>query len=128
MLAVVHPLLGDRRTGIGRKPFEAGRVRRGCRDDGGVIHRAALFEHPAHAGDRGALLADRHIDTADLLVGVAGLPVLSLVEDGVDADRGLAGLAVADDQLTLTAPDRGHRVDRLDAGLQWLPDALTLHH
>jgi hypothetical protein len=118
----------DGRTGIGRKPFEAGRVRRRRRDDGGVVHRAALVEDPAHAGDRGALLADRHVDAAHLLAGVAGLPVLALVEDRVDADRGLAGLAVADDQLALAATDRGHRIDGLDAGLQRFGDALALDH
>src|SRR5699024_10588819 len=32
-----------------------------------------------------------------------------------------------DDQLTLAAADRDHRVDRLDAGLQRLVDALTHH-
>ena len=81
-----------------------------------------------HAGDRGALLADRDVHAAHLLLGIAGLPVLALVEDRVDADRGLAGLAVADDQLALAAPDRGLRVDGLDAGLQRLADALPLHH
>jgi hypothetical protein len=45
--------------------------------------------------------------------------------------RGLAGLAVADDQLALAAADRDHRVDRLDAGLQrlvtgWRSDLLLL--
>ncbi len=108
VLAVVHPVLGDGRTGVRRKPFEAGGVRRGGGDDGGVVHRATLLEGPAHAGDRGALLADRDVHAADLLLGIAGLPVLALVEDGVDADGGLAGLAVADDQLALAAADRGH--------------------
>ena len=40
---------------------------------------------------------------------------------------GLAGLAVADDQLALAAADRGHRVDRLDAGLQRLVHGLAAH-
>ncbi len=35
-------------------------------------------------------------------------------------DRGLAGLAVADDQLALAAADRDQRVDRLEAGLHRL--------
>ena len=39
-----------------------------------------------------------------------------LVEDGVERDRGLAGLAVADDQLALAAADRDQRIDRLEAG------------
>src|SRR6185437_14988215 len=36
------------------------------------------------------------------------------------------GLPVADDQLPLTTADRGHRVDRLDAGLQRLLNGLPL--
>ena len=128
VLAVVHPLLADGRTGVRRKPLEPGGIGRGRRHDGGVLHRAALFESALDAGDRRALLADRDVDAADLLLGIAGLPVLPLVEDRVDADRGLAGLAVADDQLTLPAADRGLRVDGLDAGLQRLFDTLTLHH
>ena len=47
---------------------------------------------------------------------VAALVERLLVEDGVERDRGLAGLAVADDQLALAAADRDHRVDRLEAG------------
>ena len=43
------------------------------------------------------------------------------------ADRDLAGLAVADDQLALAAADGGHGVDRLDAGQQRLADLLALH-
>src|SRR6185437_3278995 len=87
-----------------------------------------LVERTPHRSDRGALLADRHVDAADLLLLVAGLPVLALVQDGVDAHRGLAGLAVTDDQLTLATTDRRHRVDGLDAGLQWLRHTLPLHH
>ena len=58
---------------------------------------------------------------------VARLPVGLLVDDRVDRDGRLAGLAVADDQLTLAAADRDHGVDRLDAGLQRLVHALALH-
>src|ERR1700735_5052206 len=46
---------------------------------------------------------------------VAALVDRLLIEDGVERDRRLAGLAVADDQLALSAPDRDHRVDRLEA-------------
>src|SRR6185369_4177878 len=47
-------------------------------------------------------------------------PLPLLVDDGVHADGGLAGAAIADDQLALAAPDRDHRVDRLEPGLQRL--------
>ena len=68
-------------------------------------------------GDRRALLADGDVDALHALT--------LLVQDRVDADRGLAGLAVADDELALTATDRRHRVDGLDAGLQRLVHRLA---
>ena len=106
----------------------AGRVggRRG--HDRGVLHGPGVFQRLAHLGDGGALLAHRHVDAAHLLRLVARLPVRALVDDGVDGDRGLAGLPVADDQLPLAPADGGHRVDGLDAGLQRLLHRLALDH
>ena len=106
VLAFIHPVLGNGRTGVWRKPFESRGVR--CRrgDDRGVVHRAAIFQGLLHTGDGGALLADRDVHATDLLLGVVSLPVLPLVEDRVDTHRGLAGLAVTDDQLSLAAADR----------------------
>ena len=49
-----------------------------------------------------------------------------LIDDRVDGDRGLARLAVADDQLALAAADGRHGVDGLDAGLERLADRLAL--
>ena len=48
------------------------------------------------------------------------------VEDRVDGDGGLAGLAVADDELALAAADRNHRVDGLEARLQRLRNGLAV--
>src|SRR6266568_4272133 len=44
------------------------------------------------------------------------------------ASMAMAVLPVADDQLPLSPPDRGHRVDGLDAGLQRLLHRLALDH
>ena len=95
-----------------------------------VVYSSAPASSSAAAdrGDRGALLADGDVDAAHLLLRVAGRPVVLLVDDRVDRDGGLAGLAVADDQLALAAADRGHGVDGLDAGLQRLVHRLALHH
>ena len=70
--------------------------------------------------DLGALLADGDVDADDALA--------LLVDDRVERDGGLAGLAVADDQLALAAADRDHGVDRLDAGLQRGIDVLAEDH
>ena len=67
--------------------------------------------------DGRALLADGHVDALHALT--------LLVQDRVDRDRRLAGLAVADDQLALAPADRRHRVDGLDAGLQRLVHGLA---
>ena len=66
------------------------------------------------------LLTDRAVDADDVFV--------VLIDDGVDGNRGLAGLPVADDELALAAADREHRVDRLDAGLHRRVDVLTRDH
>ncbi len=54
---------------------------------------------------------------------VAALVDGFLVEDGIQRHGGLAGLAVADDQLALAAADRDERVDGLEAGLHRLVHA-----
>ena len=61
--------------------------------------------------DGGGLLADRHVDA------LQARPCPSSGSGSCRCDGGLAGLAVADDELALTAADRRHRVDGRDAGV-----------
>src|SRR3954470_119036 len=68
--------------------------------------------------DSGALLADRDVDTNYIAT--------LLINDGVDRDRGLTGLAITNDQFALSAADRNHRVDCLETSLQRLFHALTV--
>jgi hypothetical protein len=96
----------------------AGSAGRGGHDDG-VLERTVLAQGLDGLGDRRALLADGDVDALHAEA--------ALVDDRVDGDGGLAGLAVADDQLALATADRGHRVDRLDAGLQRLVHGLATH-
>ena len=128
VLAAVHPVLADRAARVGGDVLVASRVGGGRGHDRGVRQRPGLFQGLPDAGDRRALLADGDVHAAHLALRVAGLPVGPLVDDRVDRDRGLAGLPVADDQLALATADRGHRVDRLDAGLHRLVHRLPLHH
>src|SRR5690606_31513186 len=93
---------------------------RGGRHDDGVFQGAVLFELAHHVVDRGRLLADGDVHAGDALA--------LLVDAGVDGHGRLAGLAVADDQLTLAAPDGDHGVDGLLAGLQRLRHGLAGDH
>ena len=71
-----------------------------------------LAERLGELNHRGHALSDRDIDRNDAAVAV--------VDDRVERDRRLARLTVPDDQLPLATANRGHRVDRLDPGLERL--------
>ena len=117
VLAVLHPVLAHGAAGVGGEVLERRRVGRTGDDDDRVVHGAVLLEGGHRVGDGGLLEADGDVDALHAEA--------ALVEDRVDGDGGLAGLAVADDQLALTAADRRHRVDGLDAGLQRLVHRLA---
>src|SRR5439155_26803282 len=96
--------------------LERRRVGGAGNDDDRVIHGAVLLERRDDLRDRRLLLTDRDVDAGD--------PLALLVDDRVDRDGALPGLAVADDELALPPTDRRQRVDRLDAGLQRRVDVL----
>src|SRR5205814_7008491 len=75
--------------------------------------------------DRRALLADGDVNAVELLSFLAALVDFLLVDEGVERDGGLAGLAVADDQLALAAADRNQCVQCLEAGLHGFVDRLA---
>src|SRR5438552_8524022 len=116
VLAAVAEVLAHRAAGERRKVLEGRRVRCAGDDDDAVLHRAMLLERGDDLRDRGVLLPDRDVDADEVLT--------LLVDDRVDRDRGLAGLAVADDELALAAADRRDRVDDLDPGLDRRVDVL----
>src|SRR5256886_5244872 len=112
-----HGAAGERRDVLHRR-----RIRRGGGDDDGIFQRALLFEHLDELGNGRSLLADRDIDAIQLDVLVRLRVERLLVQNGVERDRGLAGLAVTDDQLALAAADRNQRIDRLQPGRHRLVD------
>ncbi len=79
-----------------------------------------LLELANHRRDGRGLLADRDVDADQVLA--------LLVDDGVDRNRGLPGLTIADDKLALAAADRHHRVDRLQARLHRLRNGFSPDH
>src|SRR5205809_1015607 len=104
---------------VRRDVREGGRLGRRGHDDRRVLHGARVFENLDHLRHGRALLPDRDVEAVHVLA--------LLVEDRVHADRGLAGPAVADDQLALAAPDRDHRVDGLEPGLERLLHRPAVH-
>ena len=124
--ALVHPVRAEGRSRVRGEVLERRRVRGRSVHDHRVVERAVVAQRLDHLGHGGRLLADRDVDAADLPLRVAAGPVVALGDDRVDRDGGLAGLSVADDELPLAAPDRRHRVDRRDPGLQGLLHRLAV--
>src|SRR5699024_6020906 len=120
VFAAVTEVLAHGAAGVRRNVLQRRRLGGVGGHDNRVLHRTVLFELAHHRGDRRALLTHRHVNALD--TGAL------LVDDRVDRHRGLAGLTVADDQLALTAADRHHGVDRLQAGLYRLVAALAGNH
>src|SRR5712671_3606482 len=106
-----HGAAGERRDVLHRR-----RIGSGGGNHDRIFQRALLFQHLDELRNGRTLLADRDVDAIQLDLLVAGGVERLLVQDGVERDRGLAGLAIADDQLALTAPDRDQRIDRLQPG------------
>src|SRR5207247_10542853 len=108
----VAEVLPHRDARVRRDVLERRRLGRRGHNDRRVLHGARVLEDLDHLRHGRALLPDRDVKSVDV--------VALLVEDRFHADRGLAGAAVADDQLALAAPDRDHRVDGLEPGLERL--------
>ncbi len=107
--ALLHELLANRRSGVRGQELDGRGVRGAGHDHDRVLHRAVLLELGHDLGHGRQLLTDGHVDADQVLA--------LLVDDRVDGDRGLAGLAVAEDELALAATDGDHGVDGLDPGL-----------
>src|SRR5438309_2719949 len=117
MHAVIAEIFAHRAAGVRRKELERRRLGRSRGDHDRIFHRAIFLERADDLGDGRALLADGDIDAVELLALFAALVDFLLVDEGVERDGGLAGLAIADDQLALAAANGNERVKRLEPGL-----------
>ena len=109
ILALVHEIFAHGRARIRRDVEHRSGLGRAGADHDGIVHCVVLAQLLHTACHCRLLLADGDIDADHVLA--------LLVDDGVDGDRRLAGLPVADDQLTLAASDGNQGVDGLDTGL-----------
>ena len=76
-----------------------------------------LFELAHDIRNRRLLLTDGHVNAFNARA--------LLVDDGVNGNRGLAGLPVANDQFALSTAYRDHGVDGFQTRLQRLIDRLS---
>ena len=106
---VLHELFANGAAGIRSDILQRSRLIRGSNHHDGMCHGAVLFQDADGAGHGGFFLPDGNIDADQVLA--------FLIDDRVNGDGRFAGLAVADDEFALAAPDGDHRINGLDAGL-----------
>jgi hypothetical protein len=103
--AVVAEVLADGAAGVGGQELQRGRVGSGRSNHDGVLESLALAEQAHDVGDGGPLLADGDVDAVERLGVVTSLVRSLLVENGVDGNRSLSSLSVANDEFTLATTD-----------------------
>jgi hypothetical protein len=113
-------MFGHRRSRVRGDVLQRSRAAGPGDDHGRIVHGAVLFQFGHHRSHRGILLAHRDVEALDARI--------ALIQDRVDGNRRLAGLAVADDQFPLPAADRGDRVYCFHPCLQRLAHRLPLGH
>ena len=117
VFAVVDEVLTHSSTSHRSDVLQRSRVGGGGGDDNRLVHNAVLLEGLHDAGNRRGLLANSDIDADHVVV--------FLVDNGIDRNSSLAGLAVANDELALATADRNHRVNSDDTGLHGLMHGLA---
>ena len=130
--AIFHEPFAHGGPGERGEVLVGGVVGGGSADDDGVFECAGRLEGRHGAHDVRIFLTNRDVDGVDgaefrIFAGDADLVDLGLIDDRIDADRGLAGAAIADDEFALAATDRDHGVDGHDAGEERLVNGFARH-
>ena len=120
MLAVEHEVFGHRGSCVRCNVLQRGRGTGSRNDHRGVFHRPGFVQSIDEQCHRRLLLTDSDIEALHSFA--------FLIDDRIDRNRGLAGLAVTDDQFPLSTSDRSHRVDGFDPGLHRLVDRMAFGH
>ncbi len=115
-----HEIFANGTTGVRSDILHRGRFRSRSSYDDRMIHGLIFFQGSHNLGDAGALLPNSDINTNQIFV--------SLVDNGIDAQGRFARLAVANNQLPLPTPDRDHRVDTDNTGLNGPVNIAAFNH
>ena len=118
VLAPVAKIFRHRHRRERRDPLKSRRTRRLCDDDEAALGRPAAENVVNGAAHARTLLSDGDIDADDIAV--------LLVDDRIDADRRFADGAVANNKLTLPAPQREQGVYDDQARLNGFDDQIAV--
>ena len=125
MTSGITEILANRRTGKRSVIAECSRVGSCSRNNDSVIHGPLFLQGLHQTGDSRSFLTNCHIDTEHWFTCFI---CSTLIDYRINRNRCLSCLTVTDNQLSLSASDRNHRIDRLETSLQRLCHRLTEDH
>ena len=122
MTACIAEIFADSSSRKRRKILQGSRIGSGSGYHNRIIHRAFFAQYIYKTRHRRPFLSYSDIDT---IYRITCLIIMALVDNGINRNGGLTCLAVADNQLTLPASDRYHRINRFQPCLQRLGNRLA---
>ena len=120
VLIVIHKVLTNGSAGHRSNILHRGRICCSSCNDNGLIQNSMACKGFLDCRNRRCLLADSYVNTNHI--------GLCLIDNGVNCDGGFSRFAVTNDQLSLSASDRNHCINREKTRLNRLIYRLTLHN
>ena len=117
MTAGITEILSDGSPCKGSVILQCSRVARRSSHHNGIVHRTVLVQGIHNRSYGRTFLANGYINA---IYRITCFKIGTLVDDGIDGNGCLTGLAVTDNQLTLSATNRYHGVHSLQTGLKRL--------
>ena len=114
MTAGITEILSDGSPCKGSVILQCSRVARRSSHHNGIVHRTVLVQGIHDRGNGRTFLTNGYINT---IHRITSFKIGTLVDDGIDGNGRLTGLAVTDNQFTLSAANRYHGIHSLQTGL-----------
>ena len=108
MASIIAKKFAHSRSGIGSDKLQGCGITGIGGNHNGVIHGAMILKGFNNFSHRRCPLTNSYVDTDDIFT--------LLIDDGIQGQCRFAGLAIANDQLALSATDGNHGIDGLQPG------------
>ncbi|CCX56313.1 uncharacterized protein BN459_00174 [Bacteroides sp. CAG:1060] len=125
MASGITEIFSDSRTGKRGIILKGGRICGSSSHYDCIVHGTFGTKSLNNRGHSGTFLAHGYIYTIDRL---PFQEFASLIDNGIDGDCRLSCLTVSDNQFSLSASDRNHRIHSLQSRLQRFCNRLTENH
>ena len=105
MLPIVSEIFSNCTSRIWGQELKGGSFRGSCSHNNSVFKSLMVPQCFDDVGNSWSLLSDGHVDTEKLFLGISGIKVSFLVDNGINSNGCFSSLSVPNDQLSLPSAD-----------------------